>query len=241
MNEQQFTPRELAKLFGVTTQTLQEWEREGKITAVRTKGGHRRYIHAVPKLPEPDSNNKKNYIYARVSSSKQKPDLQRQVAMLQKAYPNHEVVQDVGSGINFKRRGLVTILDQVFGGNVSQVVVAHRDRLTRFGFELFQLIFDRFGVSLEVMSDSDIKEPITELAKDLLSVVTVFTARYYGSRSYQALSKNKVLPKQRTNKASKPMHRGIKVLLQQGSKRFKGKRGQGSAQQEQASPIGDAK
>ena len=215
MNEQLFTPKQLSKLFGVTTQTLTEWEREGKIKSVRTEGGHRRYVHSVPTIPKGDSTTKKCFIYARVSSSKQKNDLERQVALLQKEYPNFEVIQDIGSGINFKRRGLITLLEQVFGGNVSNVVVAHRDRLTRFGFDLFQFIFDRFGVSLEVLSDDDIQEPINELAKDLLSIVTVFTARYYGSRSYKVLSKNKVLPKPRTNKAIKPMHRGIKVLLQQ--------------------------
>lgn len=237
MNEQLFTPKELSKVFGVTTQTLKEWEKEGKIRAVRTEGGHRRYIHAVP-LPSNTNPTKRRFIYARVSSSKQKDDLQRQVDVLQKAYPTFEVIQDVGSGINFKRRGLITLLDNVLGGNVSQVVVAHRDRLTRFGFDMFQFLFDRFGVSLEVMSDDDIKEPINELAKDLLSIVTVFTARYYGSRSYKVLQKDKVLSKPRTNKASKQVRGSIKVLLQQSGKRPQGKRGQRVAVTRQAAPLG---
>jgi putative resolvase len=218
MNERLFTPKELSSLFGVTTQTLKEWEAEGKIKATKTPGGHRRYIHTVvtPKTidgKDVDSGNRK-FIYARVSSHKQKEDLQRQIEMLQSKYPDFEVVKDIASGINFKRRGLVAILDQVFGGNVSTIVVAHKDRLTRFGFELFQYVFEKFNVSLEVMSDDDIKEPATELAKDLLSIVTVFTARYHGSRKYSVLQKDQVLPKQRTNRTSKQVRRNVKILLQ---------------------------
>lgn len=214
MNEELFTPKQLAKLFGVTQQTLSQWEREGKIKAIKTEGGHRRYIHQVPRQPKGDGA-KRNFVYARVSSAKQTSDLQRQLAALQEAHPDYEVIQDVGSGINFKRRGLITLLDLVLGGNVSKVVVAHRDRLTRFGFELFELIFSRFGVSLEVMSDNDVKEPITELAKDIVSIITVFTARYHGSRSYQVRKENQVLSQSRANNTSKPVRRGIKVLLQQ--------------------------
>jgi excisionase family DNA binding protein len=217
MNEKIFTPKELANIFGVTTQTLKEWENEGKIKATKTPGGHRRYIHSVidPKHTDNrDNKTNRKFIYARVSSYKQKEDLQRQIAMLQSQYPDFEVVQDIASGINFKRRGLVTILDQVFAGNVQTIVVAHRDRLTRFGFELFQYVFEKFQVSLEVMSDDDIQEPTTELAKDLLSIVTVFTARYHGSRKYAVLQKDQILPKQGTNKTPKQMRRNIKVLLQ---------------------------
>ena len=228
MNEQIFTPKQLSTLFGVTTQTLKEWEKDGKIKAIKTDGGHRRYIHVVQEqlkrnIDDPDSNQR--FIYARVSSSKQKGDLERQVALLQNAYPDFEVIQDVGSGINFKRRGLITLLERVIARRVSHVVVAHRDRLARFGFELFQFLFDRFGVTLTVLSDDDIKEPVTELAKDLLSIVTVFSARYYGSRNYKVLQKDQILPERRTNKPSKQMHRGIKVLLQRRSRRNQQKRG----------------
>jgi predicted site-specific integrase-resolvase len=219
MNEKIFTPRELSKLIGVSPETLKTWENSGKIKATKTEGGHTRYIYPVPIAnKEFDGQEKRKYIYCRVSSNKQKHDLERQVDALKTKYPSYEIVQDIASGINFKRRGLVSILDQVIGGNVQEVVVAHKDRLTRFGFELFEFLFKRFGVILTVDSDSDIKEPVTELAKDLLSIVTVFTARYYGSRTYKVLQKNKILSNRRTNILSKPMHRGIKVLLQQNSK-----------------------
>lgn len=218
MNDKLYKPKELSILLGVTTQTLKEWEIEGKIEATKTSGGHRRYVHKIIKPQNVENGEEKRnrkFIYARVSSHKQKEDLQRQVVMLQEKYPDFEIIKDIASGINFRRRGLVTILDQVFAGNVSTIVVAHRDRLTRFGYELFQYVFEKFQVSLEVVSDDDIKEPTTELAKDLLSIVTVFTARYHGSRKYKVLQEDKVLPQQRTNNSIKQVRRGVKVLLQQ--------------------------
>jgi predicted site-specific integrase-resolvase len=135
--------------------------------------------------------------------------------MLQSQYPDFEVVKDIASGINFKRRGLISILDHVFAGNVSTIVVAHRDRLTRFGFELFQYVFNKFNVSLEVLSDNDIEEPSTELAKDLLSIITVFTARYYGSRKYSVLQEDKILPKQGAKTVPRKVRRNVKIFLQQ--------------------------
>jgi predicted site-specific integrase-resolvase len=158
---------------------------------------------------------------------------------LQEAYPDYEVIQDIGSGINFKRRGLIALLDNILGGKVSHVVVAHRDRLTRFGFEMFIYLFNRLNVSIQVMSDDDIEEPTTELAKDLLSIVTVFTARYYGSRSYKTLSQNKILPESRTKNSTKSMHRGVKVLFQQSSSDSKRKRNKGFINKVKTTPISD--
>lgn len=237
MNEKLYTPSELSKLLKVSPETLKYWENTGQIKATKTKGGHRRYHYSVPDVPTDKP--KKQFIYARVSSFKQKADLERQVAALKAAHPTFEVVQDIGSGINFRRRGLNTILDSVFAGDVSDVVVAHRDRLTRFGFELFELLFQRFGVTLTILSDSDIKEPVTELAKDLLSIVTVFTARYYGSRSYKVLQEGEVLSFKRANPVLKPVHRGVKVLLQQGRKRPQRTRGKRTVVPSEASTSGD--
>ena len=155
MNEQLWTPKQLSKHFGVTPQTLKDWEINGILKCHKTKGGHRRYIYSKPEvLTATKGKSKKKFIYARVSSRKQVRDLQRQIDSLQSSYPTYEVIKDIGSGINFKRRGLITLLDNVFGGNVSEVVVAHKDRLTRFGFELFKHIFEQFGVSITIHSDT---------------------------------------------------------------------------------------
>lgn len=215
MNECQevlYTPKELSALFNVSKETLRQWNINGKLRVVKTQGGHRRYCINAENKP---TTSKRSVIYARVSSSKQQNDLQRQIAMLQLHYPNHEVIFDIASGLNFKRKGLKTILELAFNRNLEEVVVAHRDRLSRFGFELFEQIFKQHNVNLKVLSDTFSKEPINELAEDLLSVISVFTARYYGSRKYKILQENKDLSKQRAKTIVSKMSRSLPLLLQQ--------------------------
>jgi putative resolvase len=177
------TPKELSKLWNVSEQTLRQWNNEGKLRAITTDGGHRRYIVDVNQRHQQSS--KKNYIYARVSSRKQESDLERQVEMLKAKYPNYEIVTDVASGINFKRKGLRKLLELLFNGVVNEVVVAHKDRFSRFGFELFEWIFQQHGAVLRIIQDDDKdREPESELADDIMSIITVFSARYYGRRKY---------------------------------------------------------
>ena len=211
IEECSYTPKELSERLNVSKETLRKWNLQGKLKAITTKGGHRRYC--FEQLPI--SSDKRSILYARVSSSKQQSDLERQITLLQTKYPDFEVVSDIGSGINFRRRGLQTILELAFRGCLQKVVVAHRDRLSRFGFELFEFIFKKHNVELEILSDSASKGPVNELAEDLLSVVTVFTARYYGSRKYKVFKKVKDLPEQRAEVIVSKMSRRIPLLLQQ--------------------------
>ena len=122
-------------------------------------------------------------IYARVSSAHQRADLRRQVEDLQSRFPTHEVIQDVGSGLNFKRRGFQALLERVYAGDVEEVVVAHADRLCRFGRELVEFVFDKSGTRLVVCDLRRRASSTAELADDLLSVATVFVARENGLRS----------------------------------------------------------
>jgi excisionase family DNA binding protein len=207
-----YTPKQLSATLGVSKETLRQWSNNGKLRVVKTKGGHRRYCLEGENKP---SNSKRCVVYARVSSFKQQGDLQRQISLLQRHYPNHEVIFDIASGLNFNRKGLKTILELMFNRNLEEVVVAHRDRLSRFGFDLFEEIFKQHNVNLKVLSDTPSKEPITELAEDLLSIVTVFTARYYGSRKYKTLQENKDLSKQRAKTVVYTMSRSLPLLLQQ--------------------------
>lgn len=190
------SPKEMSSKIGVSTNTLSRWAKCGRIQSVKTDGGHNRYIESVCSTAS-----KKKYIYARVSSVKQSEDLQRQIAFLQASHPDHEVVKDIGSGLNFKRRGLTSLLDAAFAGNVSEIVVAHRDRLCRFGFDMLKQIFAKLEVSVTVLSDQSVQEPTSELADDLLSIITVFTARYYGTRKYrkQVLQEDQNLSKPTTS------------------------------------------
>ena len=183
------TPKEASKHYNVSEQALRSWAIGGKIKYVTTKGGHRRY--SISDQPLQNESGEK-VVYARVSSRKQQEDLGRQITFLQSKYPDHRVVSDIGSGINFKRKGFKGILEGVFKGNISEVVVAKRDRFTRFGFELFEWIFKEHNAVL--LSDQSCSETAeSELSEDLMAIVTVFSSKYYGKRKYKVLQENQDL------------------------------------------------
>jgi predicted site-specific integrase-resolvase len=186
---------EASKFYKVHPETLREWANLNRIEFRKTPGGHRRYKIFDEK---PD---KKNYIYARVSSKKQEGDLQRQVKYLIKKYPSYEVITDIASGLNFKRKGFRRILEQLYQRNIGEVVVSTQDRFSRLGAtELFEWMFDQFGGKLTILNQRASKSSNEELAEELLEVITVFTARYHGRRSYSNNKKSKNLPKQPTEK-----------------------------------------
>lgn len=196
MTDKLYTPKELASLLSVTPQTLKQWEQEGKLKATKTKGGHRRYVysnmtattehHAIK-----TSTTKKHLIYARVACRKQHECLEQQVQVLQTKYPEYEVITDIGSGIDFQRRGLVTLMDAVISGNVEAIAITHTNRICHIGFDMFKYIFDRFGVTLHVVSGVDVDEPVETLAKELFSIATAITSSTYGGGTS---NKNRNMP-----------------------------------------------
>ena len=173
--------REASRILGVHPQTLRVWAREGRISYIRTEGNQRRYDvdsyigNAKPTI---------TVCYCRVSSKKQSADLKRQVAFMRERYPDAEIVSDVGSGLNFRRRGLLSILERVHQGDKLRVVVAYRDRLARFGTELIEALLGRNGGELLVLNQRDLS-PEEELTADLISILTVFGARVNGLRRYR--------------------------------------------------------
>ena len=176
-----YKPKQLADKLNVSKETLRLWAESGKIKSIKTDGGHRRYIYNE----QTDKKETKfKFIYTRVSSTKQQPDLERQIKFLQKLYPDYKIISDIGSGLNFKRKGLNKLLETIFAGTVEEVVVAHKDRLCRFGFEIFENICKHFSTTLTIVDNKDGKSQTDELAEDLLSIITVFTARFYGQRKY---------------------------------------------------------
>jgi excisionase family DNA binding protein len=173
--------RVAARRLGVHPNTLRRWADEGKIEAIRTESGQRRYdvdayLGKHSRL--------RTVCYCRVSSYKQKDDLERQVEFMRKRYPEAEIVKDVASGLNFRRKGLKAILESALGGDRIELVVAHRDRLARFGFDLIEWIIERSGGRVVVLDKTELS-PEQELTKDLLSILHVFSARLHGLRSYK--------------------------------------------------------
>lgn len=182
----------IREIYDVSVETLRRWAASGRVAIIRTPGGKRLYsaadisrIFGEDQLQQQQSVQKAKICYARVSSEHQRGDLERQIADLQRLLPEHEILSDIGSGLNWKRRGFTALLERVYTGGVAEVVVARKDRLCRFGLELVEWIFEKNGTRLVVLG-SDVNtssSEVGELAEDLLSIVTVFVARHNGMRS----------------------------------------------------------
>lgn len=180
---------EASEALGVSITTLRRWEREGKLIPERTAGRQRRYDLAKlkPELFYAAQQDRKTIAYARVSSHDQKDDLERQKQVLElycaKQGWTFEVIADLGSGMNYNKKGLKRLLDEIIEGRVGRLVVAHKDRLLRFGAELVFAICEAKDVEVLIINkgvDTTFEE---DLAKDVLEIITVFSARLYGSRS----------------------------------------------------------
>ena len=187
-DDQHVTNKKATELLQITPKTLRIWDKEGKIRTFRTPSGQRRYnLTDIQNIMgrNPSHDQKEKICYCRVSSSKQVDDLTRQTAFFQSKFPNHIMVTDVGSGINWKRKGFKTILDKAMHHTISEVVVAHRDRLCRFAFELLEWIFHQNGVKLVVLDQENEQSTEQELSDDILSIIHIYSCRKMGKRRYK--------------------------------------------------------
>ena len=190
------TPKEASKYFGVCLHTLRRWEKQGWISAVRTGRARRYDLDSYSKLP---TKPKHIVLYARVSSRSaggashaQKPDLERQIAKLVSLYPTAEVVGEIGDGLNFQRPQFLALLERVRAGDVGTIVVAHQDRLCRFGFDLVVWYCRQHGCEKELRSadanvvlDDQEFSPQQELVEDILAILHCCSSRVYGLRKYR--------------------------------------------------------
>ncbi|WP_395146462.1 IS607 family transposase [Moraxella atlantae] len=181
---------------GVSISTLRRWDETGVLVAERTPKGHRRYdiskinpnlLHGM------GDKDRKTIAYARVSSHDQKEDLHRQIQVLEmycaKQGWTYEIINDLGSGMNYHKKGLKQLLDGILENQIGRLVLTHKDRLLRFGAELIFALCEARNVEIVIINQSENPSFEEELAQDVLEIITVFSARLYGSRS----KKNKKL------------------------------------------------
>jgi predicted site-specific integrase-resolvase len=190
-----FVPlRKARERLGLHGDTLRRYADDGFIKSIRTKGGKR--LFEIDEFISGKSDNETSTIcYCRVSSPKQKDDLQRQITYMQERFPNAEIISDIGSGINYKRKGLNTILERAMQGNKLKVVVAYKDRLARFGAELIENIINKNGGEVLVLNRVDMS-PEQELSQDILQILHVFSCRINGMRKYcDKIKEDKDIPK----------------------------------------------
>lgn len=185
-----YSPKEFGALVNRTTLTLQRWDKSGKLKAFRTPTNRRFYTHEqyleiikAPKKP------RKNAAYYRVSSSNQKADLASQKLALEKFCQARGLaidywLSDIGSGLNYKRKNFTKLLVDIELGLIDKLVIAHRDRFVRFGFDWFSAFCESHGTTLVIMNTESLS-PQEEMVEDLMSIIHVFSSRFYGLRKYK--------------------------------------------------------
>jgi predicted site-specific integrase-resolvase len=185
---------EASKLTGLDPQTIRKMADKASIVCYKTPSGQRRInLQSIQKLcsntfsnQEKQQSKKQNYLYVRVSTKKQLEDLSRQLDYVKRPeYVDYTVISDIGSGINFKRKGLSTILDSCLQGTIGEVVIAHKDRLCRFGFDLIEQLVTKSGGRITILNHQDDKTSEQELTEDLLSIIHVFSCRQMGRGNYK--------------------------------------------------------
>jgi putative resolvase len=192
--ERTLTSHEVAQLLGVNIKTIQRWDREGRLKpAGRTATGRRYYTedqilafrHQQPRSPRA----RKIVAYCRVSSQSQRADLKNQRLALEqfctaRGLANVEFVEEIGGGVNFRRPKFLALMDAVDAGDVATLILAHQDRLTRFGYEWFERFCQQHGCEIWVLNQEHLS-PEQELVRDLLTMTQVFSARLDGLRTYR--------------------------------------------------------
>lgn len=129
---------------------------------------------------------KKNICYCRVSSKKQSEDLERQINYMKQKFPCHEIIYDIASGLNYNRKGLKQIIDNAINGTINELVIAYKDRLTRFGYELIEwLIKDKSHGTIKILNNDEELTPQEEIAKDIIAIMNIYVAKNNGLRKYK--------------------------------------------------------
>ena len=181
---------QFAKLVRRTPATIRRWEAEGKIASKRLPSGHRYFddsdLRAVMGVKAEHRN---TVVYCRVSGKGQKQDLERQLESMQiwalsSGTIVDEWITEIGGGLNFKRPKFLAIVDRICRGETRQLIVAHKDRLVRFGFELIRHICDEHDCELIVLNQIRLS-PEKEMVEDMLAIVHTFSCRLYGMRKYE--------------------------------------------------------
>jgi putative resolvase len=198
-----YSPKEFGKLIGRTTNTLQKWDREERLKAHRSPITNRRYYTHDQYLQYRGlvaQEQGLTIVYARVSGVAQKPDLANQINALevyckQQSIKVDEWMSDIGSGLNYKRKQFNRLMEMIELGQVRRLIIAHRDRLVRFGYDYFEAFCERHHTEIVVINGESLS-PEQELVRDLIAIVTVFSARLHGLRSYRKVLKDAALQKE---------------------------------------------
>ena len=194
-----YTVSQFAAMTGYAVKTLQRWDREKRLVPLRTPTNRRMYtdehLRLLRGMPHKDEH-RDTIVYMRVSSQAQRPDLKNQRLALEqfclaRGIEVDQWAEEIGSGLNFKRRKFLEIVDGIVAGRVERLVIAHKDRLTRFGFDLVGHLAQAQGAEIVVLNTESLS-PEQEMVQDLMTITHCFSARLYGLRNYRKALKKAI-------------------------------------------------
>ena len=194
MSDKIYTLAEASSFLNKHPKTLQMWDREGTLKARRTKTNRRFYYEKdlnsfIGQELEEKSDNRKNIVYCRVSSQNQRPDLKNQRKVLEdfllaKGLSDFEFIEEIGGGLNFKRPKFLGLVNSIMNKEIKTLVIAHKDRLMRFGFDLFAFICKENNCEIIILNTEQLS-PEQEMVQDLMAITHCFSSRLYGLRNYR--------------------------------------------------------
>ena len=182
---------EFSKIIGVTETTLRNWDRENKLKPILLASGHRRYTDEhLSKIKHTDTNDKLNVIYCRESTKSQKKSLDLQIEnvkqfCLKQGISVDKCISEFGSGLNFKREGFLELLNLAINGKIDKLIIYYKDRLCRFGFEMFEELSKKYNFKIIVVDNTETKSRDKEFADDIIAIIHFFSMRLHGSRTYK--------------------------------------------------------
>jgi len=192
--------KEASEKLGVHQRTLMQWDKKGWIKTIRTPGNKRLYdvenflkdhelkteVNEVKNDIVNNKDDRLNICYVRVSTNGQKDDLQRQKDVMKELYKDYTIIEDIGSGLNLNKKGIRKIIDLAIQGKINKLVIAHKDRLVRFGYELIEDLIKEYSKGeIIVINEKEIKKPEDELMYDMLQIMNVYVAKMNGLRRYK--------------------------------------------------------
>lgn len=179
--------KKVLEVLGIHYQTIYSLVKRNEMETIKVGKINKYNLEKYIKDNKIIINEKLNICYCRVSSQKQKEDLSRQIEYMKNKYPNHQIISDIGSGLNFKRKGLQEIINLAIAGKVGEVVVAYKDRLARFGYDLIEIILkDQSNASIKILNKKEEQTPLDEMTEDIVSIMNVYVAKINGLRKYHS-------------------------------------------------------
>lgn len=184
---------EAIQTLGICYQTLYKMAKRNEIETIQIGKNMMYNVKKYLREKNIQCNKRIKICYCRVSSNKQKEDLKRQIAYMREKFPTHTIIQDVGSGLNYKRKGLEEIMKKAINGKIEELVIAYKDRLTRFGYEMIEWLISKYSNGkIIIINKTEEETPVEELTKDIVSIMNVYVAKVNGLRKYKSHIKKEI-------------------------------------------------